>query len=169
MKIHSTRRLRGAALTAALTAGFVVAGGSPATATTTVEAPAGAISGAVVIPGRELIIEATTAPGRYGFAQVPTPAGPVRVELDCVRTYGSLGVILFPIVGGIGYAAGTGSDGKRYYILVNEGYGWEVTTTPGAPVDFDTCGTGYVIPRWAPSPLAVVPESTKVSTLVGLP
>ncbi|MBW3649339.1 MAG: hypothetical protein KY458_02100 [Actinobacteria bacterium] len=114
-----------------------------------------------------LVITATTDGGGRGTA-LYTGRGAVSVTVDCVRTYAAVGAILFPIVGAYGYASGIGSDGHRYYILVNEGYGVSVSRQAGPPLPFDTCGVGYVIPRVAATAVAIVPQTSHVWTWRGL-
>lgn len=165
---HRPRRraLRGVAVAAATAALLAVTVTSASAAT--LDLPVGRIDGTAVSPAGSLAITATTDGGGQGTSLYTGPAGAVSVTLDCVRTYGAVGVTLFPTVGAYGYASGLGSDGHRYYILVNQGYGISVSRQPGSPIPFDTCGVGYVIPRSAATAVAILPQTTAVWTFAGV-
>lgn len=130
--------------------------------------PVGRIDGTVVSATESLLITATTEGGGGGTAVYTAGGRAVSVTLDCVRTYGVVGLVLFPIVGAYGYASGIGSDGHRYYLLVNEGYGIAVNRQAGPPISVDTCGVGYVLPRIAATATAIVPQTTLAWSFVGV-
>lgn len=124
---------------------------SPVHAATELRTPAGAITGVGERPGLSLTVSATTVPGRLGEATVVRDGRRVSVTFDCVRTYSVVGVMLgVPIVNEIGYASGMGTDGRRWYVYVNEGYSFEARPEAGRPVAHDTCGVGYQIGSGVP-------------------
>lgn len=160
------RSLRGLAVAAATAA--LLAAAVTSVSAATLDLPVGKIDGIAVSQAESLVITATTDGGGRGTALYTGRGGDVSVTLDCVRTYAAAGVTLFPTVGAYGYASGVGTDGHRYYILVNQGYGISVSRQPGAAVSVDTCGVGYVIPTLGATAIAVVPQRTRVWTLAGV-
>ena len=156
-------------LVATIAALLGVAGtGLPAaSAARDVTMPAGSITGVGARAGLTMTIDATTLTGRLGAATVDSGGTAVEIILDCVRTYSLVGVILtVPIVNQVGYASGVGSDGRRWFLYVNEGVAFDASTTAGPRVSHDTCGVGYVVGSGVPA-ISVVGERTTVWTAVG--
>lgn len=147
--------------------GAAIVAPNPVRAATEVRAPAGAITGIAERPGMSLNVSATTVPHRLGEATIVRDGRHVTVAFDCVRTYTAIGVVLsVPIVNEIGYASGIGTDGRRWYVYVNEGHSFEAQPEAGPPVGYETCGVGYQVGNGIPA-VKVTGERTITWTLAG--
>lgn len=147
--------------------GAALVASSPVHAATDVRVPAGAITGIAERPGTSLTVSATTVPHHLGEATIVRDGHRVKVAFDCVRTYTAVGVILsVPIVNEVGYASGIGTDGRRWYVYVNEGHSFEARPEAGRPVGYETCGVGYQVGSGIPA-VKVTGERTIAWTLAG--
>lgn len=157
--------LRGAVVIGAVLVWLVP---STAHAATVIEPPFGVMIGTAASPSylQTLTIDAR---GEGGTATLTRGDDVRTIMLDCVRTYGVIGIVpSVPMVGEYGYATGVDDYGQRWWIYINEGLGISVDTEPGPPVrSIDTCGVGYRYAEIAATGIAIVPQATTVWTPVG--